>query len=284
MKDRRQTRRRFIQLGSVVGVAGLAGCAEIISGDDDVQDSDGDGVIDTEDYAPWDPDVQEKSDLTGDDDEQECDCPQTETTAPATDEVLIDDFEDDRMDDWGPRSSGDLEAFQVSTDAVRGEHSGQLVFTDHPAVWKTFDETTPSEISFWWKSGSVSDNELIIAFHEVSEDGWASYDTAGFGMEVGAENSAIVVVNPPFENTRSWVPLYEEPQEDTWYKTRFFNIDFQDHVCDVALYDRSETQLGEVTDHSFGADISAVNYVSIKNAMNFSDASAHIDHILATDT
>jgi len=32
--------------------------------DDPIQDSDGDGVIDSEDYAPRDPDVQEKSDLT----------------------------------------------------------------------------------------------------------------------------------------------------------------------------------------------------------------------------
>jgi PGF-CTERM protein len=31
--------------------------------EDDIQDSDGDGVIDSEDYAPNDPDVQEKSDL-----------------------------------------------------------------------------------------------------------------------------------------------------------------------------------------------------------------------------
>lgn len=31
--------------------------------EDDIQDSDGDGVIDSEDYAPNDPEVQEKSDL-----------------------------------------------------------------------------------------------------------------------------------------------------------------------------------------------------------------------------
>lgn len=41
----------------------LAGC---IGGDgSDIKDSDGDGVIDSQDYAPNDPDVQEKSDLAG---------------------------------------------------------------------------------------------------------------------------------------------------------------------------------------------------------------------------
>jgi len=42
----------------------MGGCTQFSSGgSDDIQDSDGDGVIDSEDYAPQDPDVQEKSDL-----------------------------------------------------------------------------------------------------------------------------------------------------------------------------------------------------------------------------
>jgi hypothetical protein len=43
-------------------MAALAGCAGLFE-DEDIRDSDGDGVIDSEDYAPRDPDVQEKSDL-----------------------------------------------------------------------------------------------------------------------------------------------------------------------------------------------------------------------------
>lgn len=47
---------------------GIAGC---LGGDDgsgdDVQDSDGDGVVDSQDYAPNDPEVQEKSDVSGSD-------------------------------------------------------------------------------------------------------------------------------------------------------------------------------------------------------------------------
>ncbi len=57
-------------------MAALAGCAGLFEDDDGIRDTDGDGVIDSEDYAPRDPDVQEKSDLvtTG----------TTPTTAPGT--------------------------------------------------------------------------------------------------------------------------------------------------------------------------------------------------------
>ena len=53
-------RRKLIITASSLGL--LSGCAD--SSDNDIQDSDGDGVIDSEDYAPNDPAVQQKSDLT----------------------------------------------------------------------------------------------------------------------------------------------------------------------------------------------------------------------------
>jgi len=56
-------RRQLLTTGALF----LAGCNGLnqSGGSDDIQDSDGDGVIDSEDYAPNDPDVQEKSDLQG---------------------------------------------------------------------------------------------------------------------------------------------------------------------------------------------------------------------------
>lgn len=60
-------RRSFLTKSSALSAAVLAGCTgdntTTNSDEDDIQDSDGDGVIDSEDYAPQDPDVQEKSDL-----------------------------------------------------------------------------------------------------------------------------------------------------------------------------------------------------------------------------
>jgi len=58
------SRRRLLQMGIALA-ATTAGCTvEEESAGTDIQDSDGDGVIDSEDYAPNDPDVQRKSDVT----------------------------------------------------------------------------------------------------------------------------------------------------------------------------------------------------------------------------
>ena len=60
-------RREFTRkLSGVLILGSTAGCASL-GGGSDVKDSDGDGGIDSEDYAPNDPDVQEKSDITGED-------------------------------------------------------------------------------------------------------------------------------------------------------------------------------------------------------------------------
>jgi len=56
-------KRRRLLAGVPLGITAVSGCAS--SGEDDIQDSDGDGVIDSQDYAPSDPEVQEKSDVQG---------------------------------------------------------------------------------------------------------------------------------------------------------------------------------------------------------------------------
>jgi len=56
-------RRSFV----AVGVTFLGGCSGMSGSGtptEEVQDSDGDGVVDSEDYAPNDPDVQSESDLS----------------------------------------------------------------------------------------------------------------------------------------------------------------------------------------------------------------------------
>lgn len=57
------TRRRLL-LGATGGAIALAGCSDSGgSQDSGIRDTDGDGVIDSEDYAPRDPDVQSRDDL-----------------------------------------------------------------------------------------------------------------------------------------------------------------------------------------------------------------------------
>jgi hypothetical protein len=60
-------RRQFLRASAASTVAALSttisGCSSLPGTGNSIQDSDGDGVIDSEDYAPNDPDVQEKSDV-----------------------------------------------------------------------------------------------------------------------------------------------------------------------------------------------------------------------------
>jgi len=56
------TRRRFLRVSGIVGTVGLAGCSQL-QGGSDIQDTDGDGVIDSEDYAPRDASVQDAEDV-----------------------------------------------------------------------------------------------------------------------------------------------------------------------------------------------------------------------------
>jgi len=77
--NRRHLLKRFGLSLSVVGVS--AGC---LGQGDDVQDSDGDGVIDSEDYAPNDPNVQEKADVASSSTATATDTPTTTPTATDT--------------------------------------------------------------------------------------------------------------------------------------------------------------------------------------------------------
>lgn len=84
-------RRKYLRLAGTVASASIAGCTEASSGSDSVQDSDGDGVIDSEDYAPNDPAVQEKSDVQSDDSLPEFEAGETDTPTetPESDEKAL---------------------------------------------------------------------------------------------------------------------------------------------------------------------------------------------------
>jgi len=57
------TRRKLLSGVSVVGMIAITGCVSGGESQGDIEDSDGDGVIDSEDYAPRDPEVQERNDV-----------------------------------------------------------------------------------------------------------------------------------------------------------------------------------------------------------------------------
>jgi hypothetical protein len=82
------TRRQLLFALSASGMGVTAGCSDWGTSQDDIRDSDGDGVIDSEDYAPQDPEVQEKSDLQSGGDSQPTETPtETETETPTQTET-----------------------------------------------------------------------------------------------------------------------------------------------------------------------------------------------------
>lgn len=129
------SRRRILQMSSIVIGSGIAGCAGLGSQEDDIQDSDGDGVIDSEDYAPQDPEVQEKSDVQSseEDTSSEENTPseeETSTEETSSEEVLA-DFEQGLNgfnilinEETGTKEQGDdANAERISSDSYNGQYS-----------------------------------------------------------------------------------------------------------------------------------------------------------------
>jgi len=57
------TRRSFLRLTGTAGVIGLAGCSQIPETGGGIKDTDGDGTIDSVDYAPRDPQIQREEQI-----------------------------------------------------------------------------------------------------------------------------------------------------------------------------------------------------------------------------
>lgn len=132
----------------------LAGCSQI-SGSN-VQDSDGDGMIDSEDYAPSDPEVQEKSDLQGGQSNQNTPQP---TSTPEQQSASI-----------GRMYSSDaspLEGYMVSVGGVRlGDAEKIVVEKGDGSHLATFEENT----DFKKIAGPSTDNgparfgDVVVAY------------------------------------------------------------------------------------------------------------------------
>ncbi|MFC6954181.1 hypothetical protein [Halorubellus litoreus] len=133
MKDERSTRRRILAAVGVTGTIGVSGCLRLTGSEEptstatSIKDSDGDGVIDSEDYAPRDPDVQEESDVENDDaTTADADPTETETeTETRTEETagaasFGDDFEDGTYDDtWAVTRYHEEEELEESGGVLR---------------------------------------------------------------------------------------------------------------------------------------------------------------------
>lgn len=126
-------RRRFLKRSTVpVMVGALAGCTE---SDDSIQDSDGDGVIDSKDYAPNDPEVQEKSDING----------ATSTAAPTATPVPSDSPTDTPTETPTPTTSPpptDTPTATESNVTGRVEADWEPIQEDVPAYFRWYSHSS----------------------------------------------------------------------------------------------------------------------------------------------
>lgn len=180
----------------------------------------------------------------------------------------------------GAEWNGDVSHFLASTDSKKGKRSATLQFAGGTEVWRRIEPTTASELSFWWKSQSVADNEYTVWFHDLDPGEEPDFYNAQFGFEVGAENDPNVVAAPPLENDPDFELLTDDPVPNAWYKTRLFNVDYATNTFDVELQDSSGNRVGLVSGHEMAGDPESVNAIYIRNHQNYSRSAASIDHIV----
>lgn len=122
------TRRRVLQLCGASVVSGLAGCSSLIDNDgsDDIQDTDGDGVIDSEDYAPRDSSVQRAEQV------EEASSPDTEgqtRTETATERQPSSDTPTPASSSVRYRDNFSYNSYQ-SHWTIREGHDGSIISVD----------------------------------------------------------------------------------------------------------------------------------------------------------
>lgn len=159
----RSTRRRILRVCGVSVAGGLAGCSGVLGGDDeedDIKDTDNDGVIDSEDYAPRDPDVQRKEQVEevgsgGTSTEEPTETP-TENNPGL---VVVDEFETD-FSQWNQLRVDRTSVSLTNTQSYHGEKSLMFEF-EGDGINQNVDLYAPNtsvtegeRISIWFKSDS----------------------------------------------------------------------------------------------------------------------------------
>lgn len=224
MEDAISDRRTVLQLSGVLLSAGIAGCADLVGGDEQgVQDTDGDGVIDSEDYAPRDPEVQEKDDLRN----EECECPDGTDQPKAT---VTDGFEDGTVSNWTPAAelSSTFEASQERT------FSGS---------WAAkFSEGNSNDNPVWERVGDVVKPEKVetaqaLENGEIYSDSfteWRSNETTVLRLNYNWSNNFLSVngsgSNPGDIEDGAVVAELPWSSSDDFFHVVLDGIDWNDHI------------------------------------------------------
>jgi hypothetical protein len=175
-------------------VSGASGCLRLAGGSDeenDIQDTDGDGVIDSEDYAPRDPEIQREEQVSNEDTETS---PTPTETSPTPTETTPTNTEQ-------PVSTGSEEITRTNSD---GEiyQSGRV--TESPETLSAGNEVSVT-IEITQEIPKASDN--IVYGAVGSSDG----DLYGIKNMPGTGGGSVTVVaslpqDPDVAVFWTWVP------------------------------------------------------------------------------
>lgn len=130
------TRRKLLSSISTAGMVAITGCVSGGESQGDIEDSDGDGVIDSEDYAPRDPEVQERSDVQN---------PQTETGTPTETETAT-QTETETATQTETETATQTESYEIERDALvnfrAGKNSAERADGAHTRGLSEYNEET----------------------------------------------------------------------------------------------------------------------------------------------
>jgi hypothetical protein len=285
------TRRQFLRSGGVVSIVGLAGCSQVprVQIGNDIKDTDGDGVIDSEDYAPRDPAVQEAEDVEVIDsteqdtedvegeetEEQPTEAPDTtdEPTEVSSGTVVLDDFEDTTQLGWSI-DQGDQSRLEFVQDAARGDHSLHFVYDSEDVstgISREIEPTRMSEFSLWFQYESSNDNNFQITLVSESEDRIQQFREFFGQIHYRDPQGGSVPHN-------GIAPV----DQNEWYRFVVERIDFSDQTLDASVYNQAGNRIDGVTGASFLSDGDNVSKIVIQNGLgnNGNPDPLWIDHVL----
>lgn len=143
---RKTTRRKVVSSAALLSVIGISGCTQSES---EIQDTDGDGVIDSEDYAPRDPSVQRKEQVEDDSSGSSDKHTDEEESRQPTDGIVA---ESELISRWPFRSSyadtaggNDISIDRGTPDL--GTHNGRPSVALDGSVGMMIDPGTNAELS-----------------------------------------------------------------------------------------------------------------------------------------
>lgn len=273
MTDNGRSRRRFLRAAGLGGTIATAGCLRLIGGGggtptptptatSDIRDTDGDGVIDSEDYAPRDPDVQRKEQVNP-----------TESPMDTTGDINY-GFEDSDLSEW----SGETRLLSVVSDPVAaGEYAGSLHNPDggnHEVTYSQGRELRPIRIEWYFRATVVTDSMI---YHQPEDAQGNRLSIISVGDDGPGGNTDDVGVY----TGDGWRTFYggDDNTAQQWYRFAFENIDYNQGVFDAVAETIDGTEIERFANLPFGDEGFSGFYGFTWNNNTGQESTAYLDSL-----